>query len=707
MNPLLSLCRITIPVLFLLCAPALMAQDSLRYYRLQLKDKGTPDRFLLPGDLLYARATEHLSQRALARRAKVLPPDQLISTADLPIPGQYLDAIVNTQATVLRMSRWLNTVMVLTDSATYERLRQLPFVESVNVMGPRGIAPSNPFGKRLVLAPKLNASATLPDPRTYYSSMCITETYGAAEWQNNMMGFDLPHRLGLAGRGVLVGVMDAGFDWRGHAALRDLNVIAEYDFVFDDTNAFDENGESGAESHGTAVMSMIGGYLRGTLVGGAPQASFILAKTEDVRMERHIEEDNFVCALEWMEAMGVDVTNTSLGYSEYDNPEADHPYSALNGKTAHASRGVNHAARLGVICVVAAGNEAGKYNYVSVPAEADSAFAIAAVDSTGKVARFSSRGFGGTGRIKPDFAGFGVGNWGASYSDSLRLTTGQGTSYASPMVAGAVAVILSARPTLTPYQVRDLLQRTSDHAASPDTAVGYGVVNVARALKELSRFMPIVGMPRVRLADDHLSIAAGTLYEGGILDAQQRTSELPTMYLQLTVRNLQTGLDTVIATQQPLSGVARWYLPLPISPFGDGIELTISSLRDGAVIRRDTFQVGQAASLNIAQSNKESLELSTLCEIAEAGPVTSISTATPNPFRQFSIIQFQTQAHATVSLTVYNTLGEEVARLMEERELDAGFHTSFFQPAGLPAGAYYYKLRVDDAVYSEQMIYVR
>lgn len=707
MKHLVSLCRITIPLLFLFCAPALTAQDSLRYYRLHFRDKGTPERFLQPGDPFYAAATEHLTQRALARRAKVLSPEQLISTADLPIAGQYLDGIASLNVSVLCASRWLNTAMVLTDSATYERLRLLPFVESASIMGPRGIAQPNPFGKRLVLGPKLAATGTTPLPPPDLSLICITEAYGSSTWQNTMMGFDQAHRLGLAGDGVLVGVMDAGFDWRGHAALRDLNVIAEYDFVFDDENTFDENGEAGAESHGTAVMSMIGGYLRGALVGGAPQASFILAKTEDIRTERHIEEDYFVAALEWMESVGVDITNTSLGYSEYDSPEADHPYSALNGRTAHASRGVNHATRLGVICVVAAGNEAGRYNYVSVPAEADSAFAIAAVDSAGKVARFSSRGFGGTDRIKPDFAGFGVGNWGAAYTDTFKLTTGQGTSYASPMVAGAVAVILSARPTLTPYQMRDLLRRTSDHAATPDTAVGYGVVNVARALKELSRSMPVVGMPRVRFTSDHLSIAAGTLYEGGILEAQQRSSALPTLYLQLRARNLQTGFDTVITTQQPLSGIARWYMPLLTSPLGDQVELTISSLRDGAVLRRDTFQVGSKASLNIARNNREALELSMLCEVAQAGPVSSLSTTTPNPFRQFSIIQFQTETPATVSLMVYNTLGEEVARLIEESQLAPGFHTSYFQPAGLPAGAYYYRLRVGDDVYSEQMIYVR
>ena len=68
---------------------------------------------------------------------------------------------------------------------------------------------------------------------------------------------------------------------------------------------------------------------------------------------------------------------------------------------------------------------------------------------------------------------------------------------------------------------------------------------------------------------------------------------------------------------------------------------------------------------------------------------------------------FETDQPADVSLTVYNTLGEEVARLIEPTRLDAGFYTSYFTPAGLPAGAYYYTLKVDDDVRSDQMIYVR
>lgn len=705
MKPTPFACRIVLFLLF--CTSTLCAQDSLRYYRLYLHDKGIPARVLLPGDPFYTLATEHLTERALTRRAKVLPADQLVTTNDLPIHAPYLEAIAATGATIAQTSRWLNTVMVIADSAQYERITSLSFLDSLLIVGTRRSGNGTPYGKRLILGPDIHAAGAAPAENV---SGCITDLYGHSSWQNRMMGIDRAHQLGIAGDGVLIGVLDAGFDWRGHAALRDLKVIAEHDFVFGDDNTFDEEGELGAESHGTAVMSMIGGYLKGTLVGGAPQASFILAKTEDIRMERQVEEDNFVAGLEWMEAMGVDVTNTSLGYTQFDYPDRPHEYSELNGHTAQASRGLNHAVGLGVVCVVAAGNEAGRYNYVSVPAEADSAIAVAAVDSTGSVARFSSRGFGGRIPVKPDVAGFGVGNWGADYTDTFRLTTGQGTSYASPMVTGVVALLLSARPSLTPYQIRAILQSTASRAADPDTAVGYGVVNAGAALAALSRTAPIVGRPKMSLMDDHLAIAAGTLYEGGRIAAEQRSAPLPTLYLSLTVRDLASGRYTTLTTQQPLSGLARWYLPaaigdVPVLP-GTRLELTISAIPGGAMIRRDTLVVQPYVRLQAGISDGSDLETSTICATLDRAPVTMVATAVPNPFRHFSVIEFQTESRANVSLAVYNTLGEEMIRLIDTQEMDPGFHTSLFQPAGLPTGAYYYMLRVGDAVSSDQMIYV-
>ena len=90
-----------------------------------------------------------------------------------------------------------------------------------------------------------------------------------------------------------------------------------------------------------------------TLARPYARAAFMLAKTEDLRYERHVEEDNFVAGLEWLEAQGVDITNTSLGYTVFDAPEAPHTYDELTGNRVPASRAVNRATDADRGCAVA------------------------------------------------------------------------------------------------------------------------------------------------------------------------------------------------------------------------------------------------------------------------------------------------------------------------------------------------------------------
>ncbi len=676
---------------------SLFAQDSLRYYRLYLIDKGTPDRILLPSDPLYQLATEHLTERALKRRAKVLSADSLVSTADLPVYEEYLEAIRETGAEVVQMSRWLNAVMVLTDSITYETLRFLPFLDSASVMRTMRKSTTRPLDKRLVVT---GSTAHNASPNSS-PAWCIADHYGDATSQNELIKIDAAHRIGIAGEGVLVGILDAGFDWRSHSTLRDAEVIAEYDFVNNDGNAFDEEGQPPSEWHGTIVMSQIGAMLEDVLIGGAPHVRFALAKTENVIGERNLEEDNFVAGMEWLESLGVDVTNTSLGYTTFDAPEQGHALEELDGKTAFASRGLNYAVHLGVVCVVSAGNDYFNYRYVSVPGEADSAIAVAAVTPEGEIASFSSRGFGGRERIKPDVAAQGVKNYGADATGETRIASAQGTSLAAPMVTAGVALLLSARPDLTPWEVRTLLYRTSSHANEPDTAYGYGIMNVEEALKELSREQPIVGVPKVMEYKGNIAIAAWILNEAHAVGTSSIKSNSPfTSDVRLIVRFTETGEILELDNPQPVSGLATWLIPAsdiqqPYTSPAE-LELTFIEAGSGAVIRQ----------MILNASTDRSAGPSTLCEEVPL-PVTSVATVTPNPFTGSTYIKYILERESVVSLRIYNTLGEEVAELLGDEAIGPGYHYVPFEPQGLPGGAYYYILSVDGERHSQHMIYLR
>lgn len=664
----------------LIAAPS-QAQDSLRFYRLYLKDKGTPFRYLSPGDLLYPEATRHLTPRALQRRAKVLPPDQLVSTDDLPIYQPYLDAIAATGAEIAQKSRWLNTVMIRTDSATHQKLLALPFLDSIRTA--RTVTPAqNPFGK--------TTAQTHDDEPHTETGNCIPDQYGLATIQNFVMGFDKAHQMGIAGEGVLVGVMDGGFDWRNHLALRGANVIGEYDFVYGDSTTYDLPGETNSESHGTIVASTIAGYLPGKFIGGAPRATFLLARTEDIRRERNIEEDHYVAGLEWLESQGVDITNASLGYTTFDAPEQNHTYAELDGKTAIASRGINKAATLGVLCINAAGNDgANSWRYVGVPAEADSAVAVAAVDSAGRIANFSSRGLRGRG-LKPDVAAMGVKVFGADASDTARITSAQGTSLASPLATAAAALILSARPDLKPWEIRQLLTTTADHADKPDTAYGYGLINVGRALLKLSQTKAFVGFPKASVSGERLTVIAW------VSTPRTATATATAETITLEATNVATGTQWSASATAPYSGIVQWTIdPATLTNAEQGDSIRLRFTIGGEELRRSALRVWSGS------SKPESF----LCE-GISPTSTLITSAAPNPLRGGTTISFSTESDSHVTLRVFNALGQQVATLIDA-DLPAGRHTALFNPAGLPVGAYHYFLIAGGKSSSESLIYTR
>ncbi|MEE9166843.1 MAG: S8/S53 family peptidase, partial [Candidatus Neomarinimicrobiota bacterium] len=215
-------------------------------------------------------------------------------------------------------------------------------------------------------------------------------------------------------------------------------------------------------------------------------ARFLLAKTEIIDEEIEQEEDNFVAALEWGEVLGAQVASSSLGYIDW------YSYCDMDGNTAVTTRAVDIAVSLGVVCVTAAGNQGAESppenpcdtltHYIMAPADADSVISVGAVNGSGTIAHFSSRGPTFDDRIKPEVCAKGVATACASPADSVSYTFKSGTSLSTPLVAGAAAVILSAHPDWAPMDVRKALIMTASRADSADNEYGYGVVDVWAAI---------------------------------------------------------------------------------------------------------------------------------------------------------------------------------------------------------------------------------
>jgi hypothetical protein len=216
-------------------------------------------------------------------------------------------------------------------------------------------------------------------------------------------------------------------------------------------------------------------------MGTAPEASYYLFKTEDVGSEYRIEEFNWVAAAEYADSLGIDVINSSLGYTTFNDPKMNYTYEDLNGRTGICSRGADFAVLKGMLVVNSAGNEGdGNWHYIGTPADAHHVIAVGAVRSNGSKAGFSSFGPTPDGRIKPNVSAQGsrvvVAN-----DKGNGLSQTDGTSFSSPIMAGMITTLWSAFPDKSNWEIKDAVEAAGSQTMLPDSALGYGIPDFFKA----------------------------------------------------------------------------------------------------------------------------------------------------------------------------------------------------------------------------------
>ncbi len=404
-----------------------------------------------------------LSPKCLRRR-RLKGARPIVDSTDLPIKAEYVSQVLSCGAELRARSRWLNAISVKAKAEEIRKISTLPFVGKLDkVMG---------FKRRKIEAergeiPKIRGGRYWLD-------------YGPSYPQLSLLQIPQLHQLGYDGSGILICLLDTGF-YLTHGCFDSLKVVATWDFIFRDEGVQDgpEDGP-GQQDHGTSVLSVLSGFKQGELIGPAFGASYALAKTEDIRSETPIEEDYWIAGLEWADSLGADVVSSSLGYTRFDG-DTGYTYQDLDGNTARTTVAADLAVAKGMVVVTAAGNEWDKpWHYIVTPADGDSVLAVGAVDMEGNLARFSSVGPTADGRIKPDLVAPGVKVWSAD-TRSSSYSYKEGTSFSTPLVAGAVALLLQVDSTLTPMEVRARLCSTGSQASSPDTLMGWGIPNVLKA----------------------------------------------------------------------------------------------------------------------------------------------------------------------------------------------------------------------------------
>jgi len=415
--------------------------------------------------------TDFLSQRSIDRRTKYSIP---LTTTDLPIAPSYTAGVLGISDSIkfYNKSNWLNCIVVGTnDSTLADSINQLSYVTQVKWIY-KGVKPQ-----------------TASDfPGTFGPPVTLTGAgygidYGLADTQSTMMSLDYLHRKNYHGAGIVIAILDAGFtNVAGITAfdhLRDSSrILGTWDFVVN------EESVTGDASHGMHVLSCMGGYIPGQFMGTAPQASYWLLKTEDGGAETISEEYNWIAGAEFADSVGADMINSSLGYTTFDFPSMDHTYADMNGNTCIGSIGADLAASKGILVCNSVGNSGGNgWNYLGAPSDADSILAVGAVKSNRANASFSSFGPSADGRIKPDVSSMGQASWIVGLIGIPQ--TGNGTSFSSPILCGAVACLWQKHPNKTNLEIMDAVRRSSHVYSVPTDQYGYGIPNFGVADKLL------------------------------------------------------------------------------------------------------------------------------------------------------------------------------------------------------------------------------
>lgn len=429
-----------------------IALPKVYQYRIYLKDKNHSQYSL-------DHPEAFLSQKSLERRRRQ---HIAVDSTDLPVSPYYIDKVKSLGLKIMGTSRWHNTIWVESkNDNVYDLVDSLPFVER---------------SLRLYVSP----DSIMEPKRVKVDNDMTPDSLAKGRYGNGFTQIDMFHGLslhnaGFRGKGMTIAILDAGFKNADKiAALRSVNVVATKDCAPQRTDdIFKEH------YHGTMVLSTMAANCPDTLIGTAPEADYVLIRTEDIPTETRAEEDSWTMGVEYADSIGADVINSSLGYTEWDGDSIGLELRQLDGKTTFVSQTASLLASKGMVLCNSAGNEGmGPWHKINVPADADDILTVGAVDRDSVIAMFSSLGPSQDGRVKPDVCALGAPAY--VINGSGDLSTNYGTSFSSPILCGMVACLWQARPELDAYQIIDLVRSIGDRSQWPDNVYGYGIPDFSK-----------------------------------------------------------------------------------------------------------------------------------------------------------------------------------------------------------------------------------
>lgn len=350
------------------------------------------------------------------------------------------------------------------------------------------------------------------------------------------------NELGYYGNGVVIAVMDTGVD-NEHRSLNDFDDIddepdadassyndqkwvAGFDATSPNPNPDGATDPDDGNGHGTHVAgSALGtGDASRNHRGTAPGAALVDIKV--LTDGGGTNSQASLAGIQWMinnkdTDWGINSTYKGIQIASMSYGSVGTPLNpgdqGDNGTSAEASL-INQATEAGIICVVAIGNDGS--NRVPSPGSADGAITVGSVDDNNTILRDDDvhSDFSNWGprlsdgdddewdELKPDITSYGHNIISATYGTSLPIPgdagladdqydSKSGTSMATPIASGVVALMLEADPSLTPQEVKDILRNSSEQRGEPydeslserwNEKYGFGIIDAACAVNSIT-----------------------------------------------------------------------------------------------------------------------------------------------------------------------------------------------------------------------------
>jgi hypothetical protein len=360
-------------------------QTSANTYFVQFKNKAHSPHSL-------QNPSTYLSQKAIERR---LSQGLGFDSLDIPVNQTYINQVVQLgNSNVLLKSKWFNSITVqLIDTSLADSWR----AEVLNLDCVLQV-------KKLPEIPWVNVRAMRQGEEVVGGI-----DYGESDRQVRMLNGQFLHEMGFQGEDMDIAVFDAGYILANQLpalqkVFQEGRLIETHDFLrFNNPNVYLD------ATHGTFVLSHMAGIIPDSLYGTSVNANYYLFKTEDASQEVRLEEDTWIQAAEWADSIGIDVINSSLGYSVFDEESMSYQPADMNGVTTRISQAAEICVLKGTLVVNSAGNNGDDpmWRVITAPSDAKDVLCVGAVDSDGVHANFSGYAPPGIDYVKPNVVAMG------------------------------------------------------------------------------------------------------------------------------------------------------------------------------------------------------------------------------------------------------------------------------------------------------------